>query len=486
VLRYSLIGALDLNHRRQKNTRIDQRPEYMSAKKQKSYALEVTLVVLALVIAFVTQGVIKSANPPKISNIPTGDKTALKEPLLEIEVDPSVTKQEDKVPKEYNKHLTDLATTPDWSELEQYQHTISKKVFERELEEVYTLEGKWRDWITTSDESAMIRTSAADGAQLFELFFASEVKQESPPKFWRKRDEVIVKDPVKPLLGLRIVVDPGHIGGKFSQVEERQFNYKDTPPVKEGDLTLKVAKILAKQLEILGAQVTLTREYLSPVNPNRPDDYDKYAYTIMSKTNLWATPVAIRRASEKLFYRAGEIRERAKHVNNDYRPDLVLCLHFNAGMKSEELIQEEHFHMILNGAYMDSEVAKDDQRFTMMQRILQRIHPEEARLSSYAAAAFTAHTGLKPYQYDPASNRALNVDKNPYLWARNLAANRSYLCPVLFYEPYLMNGADTHTRIIQGDYEGLRYLNGMLRPSIFREYVNAVTEGLVTYYSNRK
>ncbi|MFT5905705.1 MAG: N-acetylmuramoyl-L-alanine amidase [Cryomorphaceae bacterium] len=458
----------------------------MSAKKQKSYALEVTLVVLALVIAFVTQTLIKSANPPEVSDIPSGDKTALKDALSQIDEDPSVIKQEDKVPKEYNKHLTDLATAPDWTQLDQYQHTITKEDFERELEEVYTINGKWKDWITATDESAMIRMSAADGKQLYELFFASEVKQERPPKFWRNRDELIVQDPLKPLLGLRIVIDPGHIGGKFSQIEERQFNYKETPPVKEGNLTLKVAKMLAKQLETLGAQVTFTREYLAPVNPNRPADYDRFAYAKISKTNIWATPVAIRRASNKLFYRAGEIRERAKHVNNDYRPDLVLCLHFNAGVKSEELIQDEHFHMILNGAYMDDEVAKDDQRFTMMQRILQRVHPEEARLSSYAADAFTANTGLKPYQYDPASNRALNVDKNPYLWARNLAANRSYLCPVLFYEPYLMNGVDSHARIIQGDYEGLRYLNGMLRPSIFREYVNAVTEGLVTYYSKRK
>lgn len=458
----------------------------MSDKKQKSYALEVTLVFVALVIAFVTQGVIRSANPPEVDNIPSGDKTALQDNISEIDEDPSVIKQEDKVPKTYNKHLTDLATEPDWTELEQYQYTISKEDFERELEEVYTIDGEWKDWITTTDKSAMIRKSAADGTQLFELFFASEVKNESPPKFWRKRDEVIVKDPLKPLLGLRIVIDPGHIGGKYSQIEERHFIYKDSPPVKEGNLTLKVAKMLAKQLETLGAQVTLTREYLSPVNPNKPDDYYEYAYAQMSETNLWATPVAIMRESEKLFYRAGEIRERAKHVNNDYRPDLVLCLHFNAGIKSEELHKDEHFHMILNGAYMDNEVAKDDQRFTMLERILQRIHPEEARLSAYAADAFTAHTGLKPYQYNPESNRALNVDKNPYLWARNLAANRSYLCPVLFYEPYLMNGADSHARIMQGDYEGLRYLNGMLRPSIFREYVNAVTEGLVTYYSNRK
>lgn len=459
----------------------------MSAKKQKSYALEVTLVVLAIVCAFVTQTVIKNANPPEVENIPTGDKVAIEEFLAEAQgVEETVIKKEDAVPREYHPHLSDLASEPDWTQLDQFQYTISREDFERELEEVYTINGKWKDWVTTTDESALIRMSAADGTKLYELFFASEVKNERPPKYWRNRDELIVQEPNKPLLGLRIVIDPGHIGGKYAKVEEREFFHKDSPPVKEGNLTLKVAKLLAKQLETLGAQVTLTREYLKPVNNKRTEDYHHFAYSKLRKKNLWATPLSITKASEKLFYRKGEIRERAKHINNDYRPDLVLCLHFNAGSKSEELIQDEHFHMILNGAYMDGEVAKDDQRFMMMQRVLQRIHPEEARLSAYAADAFTAHTGLKPYQYDPNSKRALNVDKNPYLWARNLAANRSYLCPVVFYEPYLMNGADSHARIMQGDYEGLRYLNGMLRPSIFREYVNAVTDGLVTYYANRK
>jgi len=462
----------------------------MSNKKQKSYALELILVIFAIAGAFIAQSVIESANPPEVVNIPTGEKTALESVSASDGGTTTESKQEDTVPSEYNKHLTDLAQSPNWKELEQYQHTITKEDFERELEEVYTINGKWKDWITTTEQSAMIRTSAADGSKLFELFFATEAKSEKPAKFWRARDEIAVKDPEKPLLGLRIVIDPGHIGGEYSEVEERHFEYKEAPPVKEGDLTLKVAKMLGKQLEILGAQVMFTREYLMPVNPKRPKDYVSYVKAKIEagavNTSLGATPVSVERISEKMFYRAGEIRERAMHVNESYRPDLVLCLHFNAGLKSEELYEDEHFHMIFNGAYMDGEVAKDDQRFTMLQRILQRIHPEEATLSAYAADAFTANTGLQPYQYKEASNRALNVNKNPYLWARNLAANRSYLCPVLFYEPYLMNGADSHARILQGDYEGLRYLNGMLRPSIFREYVNAVTEGLVTYYSNRK
>lgn len=458
----------------------------MSEKKQKSYALEVTIVVFALLAAFFAQWAIKSANPPEIDNMTPGNKTALQDDTTEVDEDPSIIKQEKKVPKKYNKHLTDLANTPEWKILDKYQYTITKEDFELELDEVYTMDGNWKDWITTSDESAMIRMSAADETELYELFFASEVKNKRPPKFWRKRDEVVVKDPVKPLLGLRIVIDPGHIGGKYSELEERHFIFKDAPPVKEGNLTLKVAKMLAIQLETLGAQVTLTREYLRPVNPIKPEDYNKYSLEKLTELGQLITPDAVKRESDQLFYRAGEIRHRAEHVNHDYRPDLVLCLHFNAGNQSDELYQDEHFHMILNGAYMKEEVALDDQRLMMLQRILQRIHPEEVQLSSYAAAAFTSHTGLQAYQYEPLSNRAVNVDKNPYLWARNLAANRSFMCPVLFYEPYLMNGEDSHARINQGDYEGLRYLNGMLRPSIFREYVNAVTEGLVNYYSNKK
>ena len=449
----------------------------MSERKQKSYALEITLVVLAVVVAFFVQGVIQSANPPK----PLDDENTQKQ-----EGDgKSDNEVMEKIPA-YNPVLTDLAVAPDWSKLEEYQYTISKEDFQRELDEVYTINGEWKQWVSISEESATIQTSAADPTKFFELFFSSEVKQEKPPKYWRERDELTIKEVAKPLFGIRIVIDPGHIGGEFAEVEERDFVHNELPAVREGDLTLKVAQLLTEQLEVLGAEVKLTRDKLEPVNDKRTEEYVEFSKEKMAANNNMITPDAVRRMSEKFFYRAGEIKARAKLINTEFRPDIVLCLHFNAGERSLELLEEEHFHMLLNGAYTNGEVARDDQRFTMMERILQRIHPEEARLTAYAANVFAAQTGLPPYLYEPDSKRALNVDNNPYLWARNLAANRSYTCPVLFYEPYLMNGKDSHERILQGDYEGMRYLNGMLRPSIFREYVNSVTQGLVNYYSKRK
>jgi len=450
----------------------------MSEKKQKSYALEITLVVLVVLLAFFVQGVIKYANPPEDSDSSNGATNSITE-------EADNTRSETDIP-EYNPVLTDLAVSPDWEKLEEYQYTISKEDFQRELDEVYTINGEWKQWVSISDKSALIQTSAEDPAQLFELFFSSEVKQEKPPKFWRERDEQAIKEATKPLLGVRIAIDPGHIGGEFAEIEERNFVFNDLPPVREGDLTLKVAQLLTEQLETLGAEVVLTRTELKPVNEYGPEDYAEFSKQKMTANNMLISPDSVKRMSDKLFYRAGEIRARAKLVNTEFRPDLVLCLHFNAGAQSLELIQEEHFHMLLNGAYTSGEVARDDQRFTMMERILQRIHPEEAKLAAYAANVFAAQTGLPPFLYEPDSKRALNVDNNPYLWARNLAANRSFMCPVLFYEPYLMNGKDSHQRILQGDYDSMRYTNGMLRSSIFREYVNSVTEGLVNYYSNRK
>ena len=48
-----------------------------------------------------------------------------------------------------------------------------------------------------------------------------------------------------------------------------------------------------------------------------------------------------------------------------------------------------------------------------------------------------------------------------------------------------MNSRVAFARIQAGDYEGRREFGGVLRKSIYREYVDSVVDGLVAYYSNR-
>jgi len=456
-------------------------------KKNKSYALEVSLIIMAVIAAFFIQRFVQSTNPPELPDM-DGEKSALATDVTTDKVK-TVAKEEevDKVPEKYVAHLSDLGSEPDWKALDVYQFTISKEDFLRLLSEVYTIRGDWKKWVEISDDYATIRTHTLDDSLTYQLHFANEDRKEKVSKYWREKNAIKHSDTDLPLEGVRIVIDPGHIGGNYASVEERKFKFGETAPVQEGNLSLTVAKLLEKQLEVLGAEVDLTRDENTPVNPKRAGDYTKYAKSKMEVNGELISEDTLFRASEKLFYRAGEIRERAKIINNEFKPDIAICIHFNAVAWDEtKLVEKEHAHILLHGAYTAGELAQDDQRFQLFEKLLQRSHNEEKELSASVARALTLHTGLPPYMYEPLSLRALNVDNNPYLWARNLAANRAYRCPVIFCEPYLMNGADSHARIQVGDYEGLRYVNGMLRPSIFREYVNFIAEGLVNYYSDRE
>ena len=99
------------------------------------------------------------------------------------------------------------------------------------------------------------------------------------------------------------------------------------------------------------------------------------------------------------------------------------------------------------------------------------------------ATSFLAATGLPAYVYSigrPAKRLG------PALWARNLLANRLYQCPVLFFEPYVMNNKEVYLRIQEGDYEGMREVAGSIRKSIYREYRDAILAGLTTYYGSQR
>jgi hypothetical protein len=83
--------------------------------------------------------------------------------------------------------------------------------------------------------------------------------------------------------------------------------------------------------------------------------------------------------------------------------------------------------------------------------------------------------------HDSQSTRIL-IPGNPYVVARNLAFNRSHDGPVVVTEPYFMNQAETLARLLAGDYDGTRVVAGRPRRSIFREYADAVAQGILEAY----
>lgn len=390
---------------------------------------------------------------------------------------------------ELDTTLADLGTPPDWQMLDLWQDTITHDDFLRLLTQVYTVDDSWKRYITVNTDHAIIRTDTHLPDAFYRLNFSPLFNDSSPDRSWKSVDDLPPTSPSKPLADLRIVIDPGHIGGKFAEMEQRWFQIGDKPPIMEGELALTTAKLIKRQLIKLGAKAYLARGTNQPVNPNLPEFYRKVAEAkarSLGKTD----ETTVKRYQERFFYLTGEIRARARRINLAFRPDVVLCLHYNAESWADPanptLTTNNHYHVLVHGALTSSELAHDDERFEMLTKILQHNHDEEQQLGIAIAKSFKKDTGLPAYEYEPNSRRARKIQGADGLWARNLLANRIYECPVLFLEPYVMNNQEVYDRVQLGNYKGTKKINGVEKKSIQREYADAVVEGLKQYYLSRR
>jgi hypothetical protein len=394
-------------------------------------------------------------------------------------------------------HLSNpLADPPKWKSLEKYQRTITHDEFERRLRDVYCSHGISDEFIRVDRDFACILMDR-DAQTWFTLRFARDDRRRAPITHnWRTAQSLPRKKRAGVLSGLKIALDPGHIGGEWAKMEERWFKVGDAPPVEEGEMTLRVAKMLAPKLRALGARVSFVRDKTEPVTPFRPADFNGAARAVLKASGVESPredfeaaddPLreqTVRWQSEILFYRTSEIRQRARFVNSRLHPDLVLCLHFNAEAWGDErnptFVDKNHLHLLVNGSYSESELAFDDERFEMLRRLLSRAYDEEIKIADKVAATMAKETQLPPYQY--TTDNVARVGTSGYVYARNLVATRLYRCPVVYFEPYVMNNREVFARVQAGDFEGTRLVNGAERPSIYREYVASVVDGLVEYY----
>jgi N-acetylmuramoyl-L-alanine amidase len=397
----------------------------------------------------------------------------------------------------FAQRLTPLAPAPDWTRLEAFQETMTQEEFRHLLDTVYAPGGAAAGMIDVRESDAVIFTTLNPPGQLVLRFAKDSAAAKAPPRPWHPAAQFAPAPPGRPLAGVRLALDPGHIGGDWALMEERSFQLQGDPPVREGDMTLLVAKLAAGQLHALGAEVVLVRDTAAPSSPFTVDALRPAARKELELLGIANTkenydgprdPLkmsTVQGQAERLFYRVAEIHERARRVNEKIHADLAVCIHFNADdwhdPENPVFTERNDLHVLVNGCYSAGELRFDDQRFAMLLRLLTRSHTEELAAAGPIAKALADATALPPFAY--LTGNAVRTNANEYIWARNLLANRIFECPVVYLEPYRMNNAETYARILAGDYEGEREVAGRMRRSIFREYADALVAGLRAYYA---
>ena len=369
--------------------------------------------------------------------------------------------------------LTDLADPPDWNRLDSFQKSISKQEFLSQLDEVYCpRKSWWSPWIEIEDNRARIRKKAGSD-DWYDLQF---LESNETSNFSNSRFQIS---------GSKILIDPGHIGGEFSEMEGRHFAIGDDEPVKEGDLALSVALKLKSELQKKGAIVSLSREQNQPVTQKRPQDFKELAENWFSRME-WLQKLPeeerskrIQKRQELYFYRVSEIMARSEIIRKS-QPDLVLCIHLNAAPwpdpDNKSLVTRNDYHVLVNGCFMGGEVAYDNQRFEMIWRLVNRWACKEGLIAGHMSQAFAQVTELPAFAYKGPN--ALKIGEVEGVWARNLLANRIYEAPVVFLEPYIANSEEVYQCIQKVNSDDGGNNDNQRGKSIVKEYVDAVLLGL--------
>ncbi|MFU8848058.1 MAG: hypothetical protein ACNA77_05005 [Opitutales bacterium] len=346
--------------------------------------------------------------------------------------------------------------------------------YETELNQRYA---PYADW------SARLDLSELDSVD-------SEIWWRSPERIREQRE-----DASRPLSGLHLAIDPGHIGGAWAEVEGRHFQiHVDDFPVREGELVLEVAKMVEAAVTEMGGRVTLLRKANRPLNPRAPEAYFEEAAArvplpeVFSWSALLDYGERLRPVMRRMSVVTGELIERARLVNEVVRPDALISLHINAapwpvgkdGAIKYELVSSNHSHVLIFGCLSDAELSRPRQEQELRRKLSNGSGVIERQLGHALGVSLGAFTQLPPSSYS-GRNAVRLTGTTPYLWARNLLLLRSVHCPVVLLEPYIANSRGSYRRIQEA--LGQRQAGGPLaEDDILLEYANAVIQALLAVY----
>ncbi|MFQ3670640.1 MAG: N-acetylmuramoyl-L-alanine amidase [Verrucomicrobiia bacterium] len=386
--------------------------------------------------------------------------------------------------------LTPLAPEPEWRVLDRYQGRMGRAEFERLIREVYSRDGALFDYLDLNDERVEVYRDLEKTERLWTLVFAPGNEARSPAAFRPApalTAEVRGATAEQPLRGLRIALDPGHLGGDWAQMEERWFKVGSRRPVMEAELNMITCRLLETRLRAAGAEVVWTKYGYQPVTPFRPVDFELEAILGLAERHpnvsrperlaWWA-----RRRAEALFYRTAEIQARATLLER-LRPDLTLCVHFNAAPEPAgpgRFVEVNRLVVFVLGSFMREELVFDDMKFALFRKLLEGTSSTEIAVANRVGEAMKETWDLPPETY-VGSEATHRVSENPYVFGRNLLANRLFPGPTVFIEGPYMNHRLTYERLQAGDFDGVQEIEGRPWRSLFREFADLITAAVIRW-----
>ncbi len=316
-----------------------------------------------------------------------------------------------------------------------------------------------------------------------------------------------VKDPtnLKPLTGLKIVIDPGHMGSDFWDKETGKYVEVNGVRVSEGEINLQTALLTANEFENLGATVIVTRNQLAPVSPNTYQTFDfkpfqnQYFYNSLddwmapylnlSETELVNTiaskpevKTGFSAAQKSQLFISGEDLEARSKIIDAQNPDIVIDVHFDAEKSNQLQSTSNKIEAFVPGSFRATETGSRKVRSYALKHLLEmRRWDASVDLATEITQAMAASEKL-PLESAPSFLTALRVRDGVY--ARNLYINRRNLGALMVYLECLHYDHTSEFSALAKKTETGSYHGSTFQyPARLNSIVSGIKTGLLRYFS---
>lgn len=300
----------------------------------------------------------------------------------------------------------------------------------------------------------------------------------------------------KPLSGIRIAIDPGHIAGdiKMAKAEGRFIDMtlnKQRIQLKEGDLTLSTAMVLRDSLIKQGADVFISR---NKGNHGANDkSYQNWKQTDLKHKlkakglNLKQLNYMLRRTPDSKIYRDyflhDDLEKRAEKINY-YKPHLTVILHYNADDKNYgwKKPSQRNFGMVfVPGSFLKYELRGARDRFDFIRTLISEQVKESAILSKLIMSEFEQQLKVPSVKVEEEPNylKKLAIRLDDGVYARNLRLCRLLNTPICYGEPLLQDNEKELLALKDNDLSKGKITNRVV------EVANSYYVGIMKYFEKK-
>ncbi len=399
-----------------------------------------------------------------------------------------------------------------FSDFDPYQETISRVECEAKISNYLLRDAAIGDFYTITDIELVVFQTPEKIAPEFVLKFGTKPK---PTADIFKPD---LSSP-KPLEGVRIAIDPGHLGGPMARTEERfidmELAHKDNMRVQfdEGTLALMTAKILRCYLIQAGAEVLLTRD-----EPGQPVCYQSFSEWCNKEFNItdagdWLVPKnqqrildylasakvpgssqqelkrridcikcasinkehLIKQALFRLCYNFYDLIARADKINA-FAPHTTIIIHYNA-REIADASSSNYNLTFIPGNFLKGQLETDREHYEFMRLILNEDLERSLLLSTYITHNMQSKLDVPLMNsdlYQPAISRRISSG----VYCRNLFLTRLVHSPLCYGETLIQNNPEEAERLAQKTIP----FNGVLVSARVVQVAQAYFQGICQYF----